>query len=168
MHQRPDVDLMGVSIKAWTEEQCIRQITNDWRAGKGGWIHTVNIDILRQLAENPKLAQLCKGVDYSVADGMPLVWASALKGEALPERITGSHLIQTLSAAAGADGKTVFMLGGQPGVAEKAGAVLMRQSPGLTIVGYCCPPFGFEQDPYEVQAIIEQVIEAKPDLLFLA
>ena len=57
---------------------------------------------------------------WVVADGMPVVWAASLKGRQLPERVTGSSLITSLTEAAACDDRSVYFLGGATGVPEAA------------------------------------------------
>ena len=106
--------------------------------------------------------------DLVVADGAPLVWASRLQGTALPERVAGSSLVWTMSEAAAARGGSVFLLGGDPGTAEAAGAVLAERYPGLRIAGTYCPPMGFEDDPAEMDRITRQLANSEADLVYVA
>ena len=53
-------------------------------AGVGGWVITPNVDILRRIVSDPAFARLAASADLSIADGMPLVWASRLQGTSLP------------------------------------------------------------------------------------
>ena len=54
----------------------------------------------RQFVQNRKFAELYDKASIVTADGMPLIWASTLRGTPLPERVTGSNLILSLTAAA--------------------------------------------------------------------
>src|SRR5688500_11384642 len=71
----PPIDLCGVRLSPVTEAQCVAHIMSRLAAGEGGWVLTVNLDILRQLRADPALAKLCQRC-FTVADGVPLIWAS--------------------------------------------------------------------------------------------
>jgi len=103
-----------------------------------------------------------------VADGMPLIWASRIQGTPLPERVAGSSLISTLSAAAGKQGRSVYLLGGDKGTAEQAADVLKRQYPGVRIAGTYYPEFGFESDEAQMQKLIAHLTAANPDIVYVA
>jgi N-acetylglucosaminyldiphosphoundecaprenol N-acetyl-beta-D-mannosaminyltransferase len=45
---------------------------------------------------------------------MPVIWASRLAGTPLPQRVSGADLIWSLSRGLGRDGRSIFVLGGQP------------------------------------------------------
>ena len=102
-----------------------------------------------------------------VADGMPLVWAARAGGQVLPERVTGSALVLSLSAAAAADGRSVFILGGAAGVPDKAAEALRLRSPDLRVVGTDSPPFGFDRTAEGVRQAVAAVVAAAPDLVLV-
>jgi N-acetylglucosaminyldiphosphoundecaprenol N-acetyl-beta-D-mannosaminyltransferase len=138
-----------------------------WSQGRGGSIATVNIDILRLITRDHDLARLISGASLVVADGMPLVWAARMAGRPLPQRVTGASLVLTLAAAAAASQRSVYLIGGDPGVPEAAGAALAQLFPGLTIAGTESPPHGFEHDEEMVAGILERVARARPDLVLV-
>jgi N-acetylglucosaminyldiphosphoundecaprenol N-acetyl-beta-D-mannosaminyltransferase len=162
------VSIMGVPFAAMSEPEVIDFVLAALHERRGGWISTVNLDILRQCVRSSELRELVDEAELVVADGMPLVWASRLQGEALPARVAGSSLVWTLSAAAADTGASVFLLGGNPGTAEATRERLLKQSPELRVVGALSPPFGFEQSAEELARIDATVRDARPDIVFVA
>jgi N-acetylglucosaminyldiphosphoundecaprenol N-acetyl-beta-D-mannosaminyltransferase len=162
------VDMMGLAIDRVSESETVEHAMAGVREGLGGWICPANLDVLRQVVTAPELHSLVGEADLVVADGMPLLWASRLQGVPLPERVAGSSLIHTLSGAAARTGASVFLLGGDPGVAELAAARLRADNPGLAIAGTHCPPLGFERDPALLGGIESAVRAAQPDIVFVA
>ena len=53
-------------------------------------------------------------------------------------------------------------------MAERAANVLAQRFPGLIVAGTYCPPFGFENDPNEVDRIRSMIQESKPDVVYVA
>ncbi|MGH9306026.1 MAG: WecB/TagA/CpsF family glycosyltransferase [Acidimicrobiales bacterium] len=164
----PSVDLFGVRLDNVTEDDVIDRIISSSIRGQGGWVVTPNVDFLRQIVADPVLAELVGGADLAIPDGMPLVWASRLQGTPLGSRVPASQLIYPLCRRAAARGLSIFLLGGEPGAAEAAGAVLTKEAPTLRIVGSYSPPLGFERDPAAIAAIIEQLAERAPEIVFCA
>jgi N-acetylglucosaminyldiphosphoundecaprenol N-acetyl-beta-D-mannosaminyltransferase len=156
----------GVAVHALTHEEVVGRVRSELAAGRGGHLVTPNVDIVRQLRD-PALAPIRKSAELMVADGAPLIWASRLQGTPLPERVTGSELIWSLTAAAARDGRKVFLLGGGPGVAGRAAEVLRQRYENLPPVVTHCPPFGFERDPVEMRRLREALVAAAPDLVFV-
>ena len=164
----PTVNLLGVELHAITERACAEHILDELNNGRGGVVVTPNLDHLRRCRNDVNFEAMVAEADLVVADGMPLVWASWLQGTPLPERVAGSSLISTLSTAASTQKRSIFLLGGAPGTAERAKCVLMERNPQLKVVGWHTPPIGFEQDPRKMAAIIAEVSTAKPDIVFVA
>jgi N-acetylglucosaminyldiphosphoundecaprenol N-acetyl-beta-D-mannosaminyltransferase len=82
-------------------------------------------------------------------------------------RVPGSTLTLSLTAAAARAGRSVFLLGGAPGVADRAAAALVAANPGLVIAGTSCPPLGFEHDPAALARVRADVRAARPDIVFV-
>lgn len=164
---RRRIALRGLAFDAITESEVVETVVDAAMGGVGGWLVTANVDVLRQIDESSEVRRLVDGADLVVGDGTPIVWASRLAGTPLPERVAGSSLIHTVSRYAGSRGARIFLVGGNPGAAEEAGARLMRQNPGLEVVGTLCPPLGFEADTAELEAMRDAVGEAQPHLVFV-
>lgn len=163
----PTVRLNGVTVHAITADQCIKHIMSELDAGRGGMVVTPNLDHLRRVKSDLSFAALVAEADLVVADGMPLVWASRLQRTPLPERVAGSDLVISLSAAAAREGRKLFFLGGTPGTADGAADVLREEYPNIQIVGTYCPPMGFEKSDQQIAAIIAAIAKASPDLVYV-
>lgn len=165
----PTIEIMGVPVHAITERQCVAFISEAWEHGRGGWLHTINLDHLRMIQADAFCLEGLPYAELRVCDGIPLVWASRLqRGLAVPERVAGSDLIRSLTEAAAASSRKVFFIGGNPGAGEGAAAQLQLEFPGFEVAGILCPDFGFEKNPACCKEIIQALQEAKPDLVFLA
>jgi N-acetylglucosaminyldiphosphoundecaprenol N-acetyl-beta-D-mannosaminyltransferase len=165
------VDLDGTGFDRITEVEVVAVVREALAEGRGGRIITPNIDILRQVQAGGRA--YLDDADLIVADGMPLVWASKLSGTPLPERVAGSSLIWSLSEGLGRDGRSVFVIGGQPATpaaangAARAAARLAASCPGLRIAGTRCPEYGFERDRFAYAEFRDAVRAARPDLVFV-
>jgi N-acetylglucosaminyldiphosphoundecaprenol N-acetyl-beta-D-mannosaminyltransferase len=162
------IQIGNIWLDALTERDVTRAVRAEWAVGRGGAIFTVNTDIARAVARQPRLAELLGTASMVVADGMPLLWAARIAGgERLPERVTGSSLVSSLCAAAATDGRSVFMLGGATGVPDRAAAALRARFPGLRVAGTDSPPFGFDATPDAIQRTVGKVAAAAPHLVLV-
>lgn len=164
----PLIRLMGVELHSVTEREAIDYVLSELAAGRGGMTVTPNLDHLRRCHSDMQFAAMVAEAELVVADGMPLIWASKLAGCGLPQRVAGSDLILTLSAAAAGAGRSIYLLGGAPGTAEGAADVLRSRHPNIKIVGTYCPPIGFDQNESEMAKLVDSLIAAKPDIVFVA
>lgn len=182
------VRIGGEWFDSITEEAVADRVLSALAEGRGGRIITPNVDILRMVSSRGRIGAEARGfvadATLVVADGMPLVWASKLLGTPLPERVTGSALIWTLSAALGRVHRSAYVLGGHPVPAQRSSteddvvqhvadgselcaAALAASCPGLEIAGHYAPPFGFDRDPSTYADVIMRVADTKPDLVFV-
>ncbi len=146
------IELGGIPIHAVTEGAAADLILRGARDGRGGHVITPNVDILRTASRDRGLVELFRVADLVIADGAPLVWAARLQRTPLPERVAGSSLARRLIARAAEDGPGIYLLGGNPGSAERASHRLGEEFPGLR-VGWACPSVGFEHRRAEVERI---------------
>jgi N-acetylglucosaminyldiphosphoundecaprenol N-acetyl-beta-D-mannosaminyltransferase len=154
-------------LHAVTEAQAVQLIVTAAESGAGGHVITPNLDQLRLYRQNPDLRDMYEQATLVLADGMPLVWASRLQRTPVPQRVPGSALILTLSAAAAQRGLSIFLLGGNPGAADGAIRELVARNPGLKIAGSYSPPFGFETDEAELRRIETHLTNSHPQIVFV-
>ena len=146
----------------------VGRVTDGWARGAGGWLVTANLDFVQRALESPESRGLYGEADLIVGDGAPLVWASRLRGEALPERVAGSDLVWSLARAAARSGRTLFLLGGEGRAAEVAARRFLHEVPGLRVVGHASPWVSSPPSEAEVRALRAEIAEAAPDLVFVA
>lgn len=163
----PSVRLLGIDVHQITAAEAVRTIILEISRGRGGWVLTPNLDILRRLSRDRDFARLCDQTTLRLADGMPLIWASRLQRTPLPERVPGSDLIWSLTAAAAESGRSVYFIGGNPGAADGAAACLRAAHPSLRVAGVECPPIGFENDPAYMQSLLDRLAARSPDIVFV-
>jgi N-acetylglucosaminyldiphosphoundecaprenol N-acetyl-beta-D-mannosaminyltransferase len=93
------------------------------------------------------------------------VWASRVQKTPLRGRVAFSEMIYPLARAASEKGRRMFLLGGEPGIAERAAESLRSHAPGIVFVGSHAPPFGFEDNPDEMARVIGALERAAPDIV---
>ena len=136
--------------------------------GEGGMLVTANLEFAQRAAEAPEIAALYGSATLRVADGAPLLWLARLQGTPLPERVPGSDLVWRIAERAARDNRSLFLLGGAPGAAERAGDVLRRRYAGLRIVGTLAPRLSSEPLAEELAPVATALASACPDLVYCA
>ena len=166
-HSFASVEIRGMRIDVISLEQTVDHLIRCSDRNEGGWIVTPNLDILRRHTKSVSFRNLVATSSLNVADGVPLVWASRVMGQPLPERVNGTDLMIEVCEAASVVGKSVFFLGGNHGSAEKTIEVVTSQFPGLNVAGWHCPEFGFEKNVDDIAKIADVLSKAKPDIVFV-
>jgi len=159
--------IWGVPFHPLTYGQAIDQVDQLIRQGVPSYFVTANLNTVMLSHDVPALRTVASDAAFVVADGITLVMASKWKETQIPERVTGSDLIYGLSELAARKNYGIFLLGGAPGVAEKAAEQLTQRYPGLRIVGTASPEIHKLSDQ-ERRELFQQIRDAGPSLLFVA
>lgn len=130
-------------------------------------VATLNAQFVHIASRDKLFARILRNADLSVADGVPLIWASRLLRQPLPGRVNGTDLMLRLCEQAASNENTVYFLGGRPGAAEEAAKRLTKRYPGLLIVGVDCPPMGFMSHDELDMEVSSPIEKASPDFLFV-
>jgi N-acetylglucosaminyldiphosphoundecaprenol N-acetyl-beta-D-mannosaminyltransferase len=160
------IAILGVPFDSVTSAETVEIIARMIESREPHYLATANVDFLTQASQDVELRRILFDAHLVLCDGTPLLWASRLLGNELPERVAGSDIVPLLLKDAAAKGYRVYFLGAEPDVAAEAVAKLRAQYPTIQIVGHHSPPFKplMEMDHED---IIARIREAKPDLLFV-
>ncbi|HLK15892.1 MAG TPA: WecB/TagA/CpsF family glycosyltransferase [Fimbriimonadaceae bacterium] len=163
----PRVTIRGVPFSRVGEREAADYILACVKAGVGGVVLAANTDVLRICDQKPEVRAHFERATIVTPDGMPIMWAAKLQGQPLVERLPTSNLILTMIQAAEESDVSVFLLGGNEGVAEAAAERYRQLHPNLKVTGSHCPPFGFESSEAEMAKIREALRESEPDVVFV-
>lgn len=166
---RERLQLGHVAIDRVGFDQALDAIEQLVRARRGGTVLTPNVDHVVLAETDARLRAAYESASLSLVDGTPVLWASRLLGAPCPEKVSGSDLIEPLLARAEACGFSVYLLGGEPGVAEKAALTIGVRWPLLRVCGWDAPRVDLdEQSGHTQHEIVQKIRAAKPDLVLVA
>lgn len=126
----------------------------------GRLVVTLNPEIVVRTREDALLGEAVSRAELVVADGVGVVWAAKRQGVALRGRVPGVDLVQRVLELGGAD-VAVYMLGGQPGVAEAAAREAEKRY-GTRVAGH---HHGYFETPEETAQVVRAVRESGARLL---
>jgi N-acetylglucosaminyldiphosphoundecaprenol N-acetyl-beta-D-mannosaminyltransferase len=156
--------LLGVPIDSLTEVEAIDWVAAALSEGRPRLVASINPERIMQARREPALNGILQNADLALADGAGVLWAARRLGHPLPGRVTGVDLLQALAARGAKEGWRFFFLGGAPGVAQMAGAVLARRFPGFRLAG----TYAGSARPEDDRAAVEAVRASGAQLLFVA
>ena len=167
----PTIHLEGVPVSRLGFAETLSLLT-DWLHDETGSHHsrrvaTANADFLYRARHDEQLREALRTADLVTADGWPLVAASRFRGEEIAERVAGSDLLVPLCAAASMANRSVFLLGGQDGVAAAAAKVLQESFADLWIAG-TAEPFIRLDDEVGCARVAREVADSGAALLIVA
>jgi N-acetylglucosaminyldiphosphoundecaprenol N-acetyl-beta-D-mannosaminyltransferase len=162
------VELCGMPLASLHTQQLIDHVFDSLAQARGGWLVTANLDFLRRFVHDPASRDIYADADLRVADGMPLVWASYVQGTPLPERVAGSSLVLPLCQRAAREGRSVYLLGGDPAAAQVAAQRLTEGAPGLVLAGLTSPNISAQVSEDDVAPIRAELLRTRPAIVFVA
>ncbi|HZV33790.1 MAG TPA: WecB/TagA/CpsF family glycosyltransferase [Verrucomicrobiae bacterium] len=161
----PAIAILGVPFDPVTMTEAIAIIGRMVASRRPHYVVTANVDFLAQARGDIELRRILMDAHLVLCDGTPVVWASRLLGNPLPERVAGADLVPQLIRIASEKNLRLFFLGGTPESMERAMAKVKTTHPKLQIDGYS-PPFNhlLEMDHDEIK---RRIAQARPDILFV-
>ena len=161
------VAVMGLPLANVTASEAVDQIEELILSGGTHQVATANLDFWLNSLNDVHLHRIIAGCSLVLPDGMPLVWISRLLGKPLKERVSGADLVPQLAELSAKKGYGIYLLGGKPGVAERATKVLQEMYPGVNIVGHHAPPLA-DLERMDHGDALDRIRAAKPDILLVA
>lgn len=161
------IKFMNIEIDNLTMSEALIAIDKLIQQNRNAYVVTPNVDHIVKIENGGVLKEVYQKADLILADGKPLLWIARWYGTPIKEKISGSDLFPRLCEMAAQKGYKMFFLGAAEGVAARAAENLTKRYPGLQIVGTYSPPFGFEDDSYEMFRIKSMIKEAEPQILIV-
>ncbi len=125
----------------------------------------LNVHVANTARDRPGLKSILAKGDVVYCDGAGIVVAARMTGQRLPRRLTAADWFLEMLESFAQDGIGVFLLGGEPGVAERAVRVIEERIPNHTVVGW---HHGFiAGDPRLERGVIERINQARPHVLIV-
>jgi N-acetylglucosaminyldiphosphoundecaprenol N-acetyl-beta-D-mannosaminyltransferase len=167
-HSIPCIDLSGLRIASLPRDEVVDYVARALVRREGGWLLTATLDYVRRFATDASDRELFSKADLVVPDGVPLLWAARLQGNPLPDRVAGSDLVWLLAERAVREGRSIYLLGGEPGAAQEAVRRFLERWPSLRIAGASCPRLSAQPSTEELEGVRDRLELAQPDLVYVA
>jgi len=157
------VNILNVLFDNLTNADALDLLLEFLEQGGNHILYTPNPEMVMAANSDAELMTVLNSADLIVPDGIGIVWASRIIGRRLKERVAGCDLILALFGAIKDTGKTVYLLGGKPGIAELATKNMIIKYQGLNIIGCHDGYFSEEDEP----KILDDITRLKPDILLV-
>ena len=155
------VDVLGVGFDDLTRENAIelcKKLIDEHRAA---YMATPNPEIVMAAWENGELMDALSDADLVIPDGIGVVKAAKILGTPLRERLPGIEIGEAILKYLAESGKSAFLLGAKPGIAELAAEQIKKKYPGINICGI--------NDGYfkEDAPVVAKINASRPDFLMV-
>lgn len=155
------IDVMGVGFDSLTMDEAVARARDLMAERRAAYVVTPNPEIVMLCRDDPAAMQAVQGADLVLPDGIGVIYGAKILGTPLRAKLPGIDFASALMAQMGQEGKSVFLLGAKPGVADAAAEKMRERFPGLVIAG---TNDGYFQDD---DPVVEKINAAQPDLLLV-
>jgi N-acetylglucosaminyldiphosphoundecaprenol N-acetyl-beta-D-mannosaminyltransferase len=156
------INILGVGFDDITAEQAVLKAIDTINGVEKMYVVTPNPEIVWMARRDEKLRDALNGAGMLLPDGIGIIIGARILGTPLHGgRVPGIDFAESLFDTMSASGKSVFLLGAKPGIAEEAGQKLAEKYPGLKISGTSDGYFA-DDGP-----VIEKINSARPDVLLV-
>ncbi len=155
------INIMGVNFDSVTMAEAIAHAEAMLNAEGASYVVTPNSEIVYEAMHSEELCSLLNHAELVLPDGAGVILASRILKTPLKEKVAGVDFADNLLSLLAKTGKSVFLLGSKPGVAELAAENMKQKHPGLTICGMADGYFK-EEAP-----VIETINCSGADVLFV-
>lgn len=160
----PEVRLLGVRLDRVTMAEAMDRVEQFMREDTPHMIVTSDATGLMKAQDDEELRRIVNEADLVTADGAGVILSARLLNLALDARVSGCDMVGEISRVAARLGRSVYLLGAAPGVAQKAAENLQKMAPGLLVAGCRDGYFGPDDEP----GLIAEISEKHPGALFVA
>ena len=123
-----------------------------------GLLLTLHVDMAMKLQQDKEFHDIIDQFDVITCDSQIMYFATKFLGTPVQERVSGSDYFPLFyTHHKDNPDMTLFMMGGKPGVAEKARENVNAKVGREFILGTYAPSFDFENDEAEIERMIEMV-----------
>lgn len=155
------INVLGVGFDNMTVEQAVAEGVRLMHTEGAHYVVTPNPEIVEVCREDADACEAINGADLVLADGIGVIYGAKILGTPLKGRVTGIGFAQALMERMAENGKTLFLLGAKPGIAQLAAEKLVETYPGLKIAG--------THDGYfkEDAPVLEEIRASGADVVFV-
>lgn len=157
------VNILGVSFDNITMAEATKNALSFLNGRVTRTIYTANPEIVMEAQKDSLFLEIINNGDLVVADGIGVVIGSKIIRNPLYERVAGYDLVQNIFDSIKYTDKTVYFFGAAPDIAKEAASNMMKEYPGLQIIG--AQDGYFDEDKEKI--IIEEINQLRPDLLLV-
>lgn len=147
----PKVPLLNVFVHDVSMDEVVETFTD-------GMMLTLHVDMIMKLQQDREFYEAFKKFDLITCDSQILYFAAKLLGTPVQERVSGSdYFPKFYMHHKDNPDVTVFICGGQEGIAEMAANRINEKVGRKIIVDTYAPPFDFDTSPEEVDKTIDLI-----------
>jgi len=127
--------LFGLDLVVSSRAHVAAELAAMARANECVTVQFINAHCVNMVQSNPAYREALGRADFLLPDGSGMAIAAKLAGRKLGENLNGTDLFPELCRCAAEAGRSIYLLGGKPGIAAAAAQAMVDRYPALRIAG---------------------------------
>jgi N-acetylglucosaminyldiphosphoundecaprenol N-acetyl-beta-D-mannosaminyltransferase len=160
----PRISLLGIDVDNVTMDEAIRAILERLDPGGPYQVAFINADCVNIACRHAEYRRVLGRASLAFADGVGLKLAGLALGRPVRDNVNGTDMLPPLCEALAREGKSLYLLGAKPGVADDVRQWMHCRFPEIRVAG--CRHGYFT--PEEEAEVVRDVARSKADLLLVA
>jgi N-acetylglucosaminyldiphosphoundecaprenol N-acetyl-beta-D-mannosaminyltransferase len=165
--QERSITLLGVQVSSISLEGLLEFICSSIQNRRRILLTYVNVYALNLAYETPWFRNFLNLADVVFCDGFGVKLGAKIVGRDPLQRYTPPDWLPGLCEICARDGFSIYLVGAQPGVAQRAVERFTAQFPGLQIVGADHGYFDKTPGSPENTLVLKKIQEAHPNILIV-
>jgi len=162
--RRSRVTVLGIPVDNLSMSAAVAAIVARLDRPRPSQVCFLNADCVNLSHRDRPYLEVLRAADLVLADGIGLKIAARAAGIRLRDNVNGTDLFPRLCQSLSDTGKSLFLLGAKPGVADAVCDWVARRHPGVAIAG--CRHGYFS--PAEEPMVVDEIAQSGADLLLVA
>lgn len=160
------ISILGVPIDAVTRDEAGIMTENLIKESNKSckMIFAPNVEFIMYAQKDKEFFDILKQSSLSTPDSIGVIIGAKLQKKSFPERIPGQSYFRKIIELSNEKGYSIYLLGGKPGIPEKAKENLEKIFPNVNIVGVHHGYFNENEE----KEVIEEINKLQPNVLFVA
>ena len=159
------LNLLGLPVHAVDARQVLDFMAEAIAAKRQAVILHLNVFGANLAARNPWLKAVFHDAQLVFCDGDGIRWGLRILGRKPPPKITYNEWLWQMADWCQEHGFSVYLLGGRPGVAQRAARNLEARNPDLRILG--THDGYFEKEGRQSETVVAEINRLHPDILLV-
>ncbi len=160
------ISILGVPIDAVTRDEAGIITENLIKESNKSckMIFAPNVEFIMYAQKDKEFFDILKQSSLSTPDSIGVIIGAKLQKKSFPERIPGQSYFRKIIELSNEKGYSIYLLGGKPGIPQKAKENLEKIFPNVNIVGVHHGYFNENEE----KEVIEEINKLQPNVLFVA
>ena len=130
-----NLSVLGFDVVDESQAETIEWMVDRVRRGETTRIAFLNAHCLNQARRDWRYAAALRTANVLLPDGAGVELAAKFRGQRLTANLNGTDLFEPLCRKLAEAGRSIYLLGGRPGVASRAAEQIVAEVPGLVVAG---------------------------------